>query len=158
MTHKQPVSKNCFICGRENPMALGLNFYDNEPGTVEAIWVPSPTYQGFPGLAHGGVTAAVLDETAGRTITGSKDFPNRMLVTVKLELRYRKPVFIGKTYKAVGKLIKDQNRVVTSESYLIDENGEVAVSAYAVMAEPPKDVLDQLDWDPNEWDVESTEG
>lgn len=152
--HKQPVAKNCFICGRENPEALRLDFYDSEPGTVETVWTPSENHQGFPGIVHGGIIAAVLDETAGRTITGSKDFPNRMLVTVKLDLRYRVPVRLGRTYKAIGTLITDRGRIVTAESKLVDEAGNVYVTANAVMAEPPADLLAQLDWDPAEWDVE----
>ena len=63
---KQPNSQMCFVCGMENPIGLKLAFYEDEGGRVIAHFTPREEYQGYPGVLHGGIIAALLDEAAGR--------------------------------------------------------------------------------------------
>ena len=65
MLTKQPNSRMCFACGLENPFGLHLHFYDNSQDEVYADFTIAPEHQGYPGVVHGGVTAAILDECAG---------------------------------------------------------------------------------------------
>ncbi len=66
--HLQPNSRYCFLCGVENPIGLNLRFYEAEDGHVEARFTPKEEHQGYPGVLHGGITSALLDETIGRTL------------------------------------------------------------------------------------------
>jgi acyl-coenzyme A thioesterase PaaI-like protein len=51
----------------------------------------APEYNGYPGVAHGGIVAALLDEVSGRApLVRGHDLDN-LFVTVKLEVRYRRP-------------------------------------------------------------------
>ncbi|MBK7452697.1 MAG: PaaI family thioesterase [Anaerolineales bacterium] len=106
---KQPNSRHCFICGLENPIGLHLHFYETEPGVVETIYTAPDHFQGYPGVLHGGIVAAILDETSGRAFMGSADAP-RFMFTGKLEVKYRKNVPVGKPLKIVGKAIKDRKK------------------------------------------------
>ncbi len=91
----QPTSRMCFVCGRENPCGLKLKFYeDPENGTVQAEFVVLEMYQGYPGVVHGGVIAAILDEVAGRAVMLRKDH-EAFMVTLRLTVRYRKPTPVG---------------------------------------------------------------
>ena len=63
---KQPNSRYCFVCGRENPYGLKMSFYEVEPGHALAEYTVPEHYQGYPGIVHGGIVATMLDETLGR--------------------------------------------------------------------------------------------
>ena len=70
MKTRQPNSKMCFICGLENPVGLHLHIYEVEPGMVETSYRAPEHFQGYPGVLHGGIVAALLDEIAGRSHMG----------------------------------------------------------------------------------------
>jgi len=65
VTDKQPNSKMCFVCGRENDFGLKSRFYELENNEIMAVFMPSDEHQSYPGRLHGGVAAAILDETIG---------------------------------------------------------------------------------------------
>jgi hypothetical protein len=46
---KQPNSKYCFVCGKENPYGLKLEFFEKIPGEVEVDITVPEQYQGYPG-------------------------------------------------------------------------------------------------------------
>lgn len=52
---KQPSSKMCFVCGRENPIGFRLQFFEDGDGCVYADYTPHEEHQGFPGVMHGGL-------------------------------------------------------------------------------------------------------
>ena len=97
----QATSRNCFVCGRENPVGLHIRFYEDlaNARVVVPLMIPE-TYQGYPGIAHGGILATVLDELSGRALMmGAED--DVFWVTAKLEVRYRKPTPTERDRKSV---------------------------------------------------------
>ena len=58
--------QRCFVCGHRNPYGLHL-FFRLGDNTIVADFQPREEHQGFPGVIHGGIVAAVLDEALGRT-------------------------------------------------------------------------------------------
>ena len=102
--NKQPNSRMCFVCGMQNPVGLHLAFYEDhesDPQQVRAEVVIPDRYQGYPGVAHGGILAAILDEVAGRAVLiGGSD--EDLMVTLKMELRYRQPTPTETALTAVG--------------------------------------------------------
>jgi hypothetical protein len=71
ITIKQPNSRMCFICGLENPIGLHLHIYETAPGVVESKYLAPDHFQGYPGILHAGMVAAIVDELAGRSLMGS---------------------------------------------------------------------------------------
>jgi len=66
---KQPNSRSCFLCGRQNPIGLKMTWHnDREAGQVRAEIVVPEHFNGYPGVVHGGIVAAILDETSGRAV------------------------------------------------------------------------------------------
>ncbi|MCP4538928.1 MAG: PaaI family thioesterase [Chloroflexi bacterium] len=99
---KQPNSRMCFLCGRQNPIGLKLEFYeDSEAKQVRVDFMIPDEYQGYPGVVHGGIVAAVLDEVAGRAIMvhGSND---DLFATLRLDIRYRRPTPTKTSLIAIG--------------------------------------------------------
>ena len=81
----------CYGCGDDNPISLGLEFSRADDICV-ATFVPRADHRGVPGFLHGGVAAAVLDETMaslGFMLDGIH------CVTATLELKYRKPIALN---------------------------------------------------------------
>ena len=107
MSAKQPNSRHCFVCGVENPIGLHLKFYETAPGEVTADLNLPNIYQGYPGIVHGGIIAAMLDEAAGRAHMGPVEAP-RFMFTAKLDVRYRKNVPVGQPLRLVGKAGPDK--------------------------------------------------
>jgi uncharacterized protein (TIGR00369 family) len=99
---KQPNSRMCFICGRQNPAGLKMDFYeDAEAGQVRSELTVPDAYQGYPGVVHGGIVAAILDEVSGRAIMmGGND--DDLMATLRLTIRYRRPTPTGTPLTAVG--------------------------------------------------------
>ncbi len=145
---KQANSKGCFVCGRENPFGLHLKFYETGPGEVTVNFTASEKYQGYPGVLHGGVVAAILDETAGRVHMGG--FPPRFMFTAKLELRYRKNVPTGEPLKIIGRAGKDRGRIAEGWAGIYDENGTLLAEAnglYMDIPNPPDEAeLEKFGW------------
>ena len=66
----QPNSRHCFVCGLENNYGLKLRFKETGPGEVTADYTVPEHFQGYPGVVHGGIVTAMLDEVTGRDFAG----------------------------------------------------------------------------------------
>jgi len=110
MKIKQPNSRMCFICGLENPIGLHLHLYETEPGVVESTYLAPDHFQGYPGVLHGGIVAAIIDEVSGRAHMGSDPNNPRFMFTAKLEIKYRQNVPIGKALKIIGRAGKSKSK------------------------------------------------
>lgn len=151
---RQPNSRHCFVCGLESPVGLKARFEDNGADEVRATYVVEEAHQGYPGVAHGGIIAALLDEAAGRTVMIADR--NRFMFTGKLEIRYRQPVPIGTPLTLAGRLLKDRGRLVVAHSELRLPDGAVAAEAEVTLLAMPGEMLpDDPDFEALGWRVYS---
>ncbi len=51
----------CFVCSASNPMGLAVRYQSLADGSVSAVFLGHPALEGYPGLLHGGIIAAILD-------------------------------------------------------------------------------------------------
>ena len=58
----------CLVCGWDNPLSLGLEFWELENGELATLANLKPGHQSYPGRAHGGIISALLDELIGRRL------------------------------------------------------------------------------------------
>jgi acyl-coenzyme A thioesterase PaaI-like protein len=77
---------------------------------------------------HGGIAAAILDETIGRSICNGKD-EQIWGVTLELKTKFRKPIPLGRELKIVGHVTSKGNRFFEGTGEIVLPNGEIAVSA-----------------------------
>jgi acyl-coenzyme A thioesterase PaaI-like protein len=73
-------------------------------------------HQAGPGLVHGGLVAAALDEAGGLLATWYR-FPS---VTARLAVRYRRPVHINRELTIRAELVEDRNRRLEIQCELLD--------------------------------------
>lgn len=150
MKKKQPGSKFCFVCGRENPVGLMLDFFSTEPGITHAELNIPAHYEGYPGVVHGGIVAAILDETGGRAHMAD---PTRFMVTAQLNVRYRKPVPSGTPLLAIGRAGERRGRVSEANSIIQNMEGDVLAEAELVLVDIPESQLADVDPDALGWRV-----
>ena len=146
---QQPNSQHCFVCGVENPYGLGLRFYETGPDQVEAEHTVPERYQGYPGVVHGGVVAAMLDEMVSRATM--IDRPGQFMVTARLDIAYRAPVPVGAPLRLTGRLTRRRGRFAFARAELRLDDGTLAAEAEGMMADfpgglAPPDQLDALGW------------
>ena len=143
MASKQPNSQMCFICGLENPVGLHLHIYETEPGVVETTYTAPKHFQGYPGVLHGGIVGALIDEIAGRAHMGSDPMNLRFMFTAKLEVKYRKNVPIGRKLRIIGKAGKSKSRSVEAWAGIYDaETEELFVEGNVLLMDVPKNQFD----------------
>jgi acyl-coenzyme A thioesterase PaaI-like protein len=147
--NKQPSSEHCFVCGLRSPVGLRLGFHDDGVSEVRAEYSIPAHYQGYPGISHGGIVAAILDEALGRVAMIGN--PNRFTVTVRMELKYRQPVPVETPLVIVGSAVKLRGRLVQARGEVRLPDGGVATEAEATLADMPEalatpDQLAALGW------------
>jgi len=151
MGSKQPNTLSCFVCGVSNPVGLQLKFYNRGPGEVSAEFTIPDHYQGYPGVAHGGIVAAMLDEMCMRSHLGEES--PRYLVTARLDVRYRKNVPVGVPLRLEGVAHKSKTRAATATGFIYGPDGNVLAEADALMVDAPPELLDSFDMSAMGWNV-----
>ena len=139
----------CFACGLENPSGLHLRFQDDGRDEVFAELTIGPEHQGYPGVVHGGIVAAILDEVGGRTVMIGDHL--RFFITAKMDLKFRRPVPVGTPLRAVGRLVKQRERLAIARAEIRTLEGAVLAEAEMLLTDIPPDVLkpgeaDRLGW------------
>lgn len=112
-----PHSSGCFLCGDENPCGVRTRFYVEGDEVCSRIVLPRHV-NGYKNVAHGGVLAALLDESMGwaATVFGGS---HRMYLTGELTVKYLAPVPVGEPIEIRSRMIEDAGRIAYSEGELI---------------------------------------
>ena len=137
---RQPGSALCFVCGTRNPHGLGLQFFDDGK-TVWTELTAAEHHQSWPGVLHGGIIAAVLDETIGRVAF----LHDRWVHTARLVTRYVKPAPLGEPLRATGVLTRDARLLMEMKGALVRaSSGEVLAEATGTFVPLPAETRNEL--------------
>jgi acyl-coenzyme A thioesterase PaaI-like protein len=121
---------HCFGCGREHPAGLHLVMEgagSEASSRVRGWFLVTEHHQGAPGLAHGGVISAAVDEGMGFLLW----LLATPAVTAHLEVTFRRPVPVGSRLELEGGVDRLEGRkIYTSMTGTID--GEVMFEASAM--------------------------
>ena len=149
---KQPNSKMCLVCGMKNSLGLKAFFYELENGEVLAIFHPRDEHQSYPGRMHGGIAAAILDETIGRVgvIKYGEDIWG---VTLEFHTKFRKPVPLDTEVRVVGRITGENKRSFVGSGEILLSDGTVAVEGRGRFLKLPIDKIADFDVDEQEWKV-----
>jgi acyl-coenzyme A thioesterase PaaI-like protein len=132
----QPSSDYCFVCGRKNTHGLHMQFYDDGQDKVVSDYTVCEPFQGYPGLVHGGILSAMLDEVVGRVaLIGDH---HHFMMTVKLEVKFRHPVPVNTPLRLVGERVKIRGRIGQACGRIELPDGTIAVEASLVLADIPE--------------------
>jgi acyl-coenzyme A thioesterase PaaI-like protein len=133
----------------QNPIGLKTFFYQDEEGRVVAHFTGKEEHEGYPGVMHGGIVTALLDEVIGR-VGFSYDLWG---VTAKLEVRFRHPVPLGQPLALVGEMTRLRSRTMEGRGEIRLEDGTVAVEAKGVYILLPQEEIEQIEEELEFWKV-----
>ena len=128
-----------------NPVSVACTIYILESGESATRFRLNRWHQGHVGLAHGGITASILDEVMGysnhaREYVLSLGYTPVFTGTAKYV--YRKPVPTETEMYAVARVneVDDRRRFITGE--IIDSEGDVYVSGESIFITDKGGVID----------------
>jgi len=128
----------CFACDPRNDLGLRMRFFaDDERGEVFTRIKPEEHFAGFPGILHGGVQCALVDEVA---FWAMFDRLKRIGVTVKVEMDFLNAVKTSSSLEVRGKIERIQGRRVFVNVKILSEEGEVCTRAKVVYYIPKKEI------------------
>lgn len=151
--NKQPNSDYCFVCGRKNPRGLYMRFYDNGRDEVVSEYLVPDDFQSYPGIVHGGVVAAMLDEAVCRVAMIGDH--HHFMMSVKLEVKYRHPVPTDHPLRIVGRAVRLRGRLGKAVGEIILPDGKVAAESTMTLADVPNDLLRYANLDSLGWRIDS---
>ncbi len=129
----------CFVCGRDNPIGLRMHFLTDGTGAVFAHYTPAFEHQGYPGVMHGGLVTAMLDELIGRTAIASDIW----CMTAKLEVRFHKPVPISQPLELKGTITRMAKRLIQGRGEIRSKEGELLAEATGSYLVIPDEQLEE---------------
>lgn len=97
--------EHCFGCGGEHPTGLHLRM-EGADRRVRGTFEVKDDHQGAPGLAHGGIVAAALDEGMGYLLW----LVESPAVTARLEVDFLRPVPVGAHLELEAWVDREQGR------------------------------------------------
>jgi acyl-coenzyme A thioesterase PaaI-like protein len=147
---KQYNSDMCFVCGVSNQFGLHTNFYELENKAVIGLFKGQDIHQSYPKRMHGGIVAAMLDETIGRAIQTYDDLT--WGVTIEFQIRYYKPVPLDQELKVVGKITSNRSKIFEGEGYICDQDNQIlARSTGRYLKQKVDKIVDDIDFIEEKW-------
>ncbi|MBI2913260.1 MAG: PaaI family thioesterase [Chloroflexi bacterium] len=122
----------CFGCGDANPEGLHIEFRI-EDGVAVGRFVARRVHQGYPGLAHGGIAAAALDEAMGWAMYAA----GAWAMTARMEVKYRRPLPLGQELTVTARVSRDRGRWLEATGEIRGAAGEIVAEARGVFMRLP---------------------
>jgi acyl-coenzyme A thioesterase PaaI-like protein len=114
---------HCFACGPKSTIGLRMHFEDAGEGAVQSVVTLDQPYQGWSGIAHGGIVAMLLDEAMAYA-AGSL---GNLGMTAELKMRFRKAVPIGEPLLVRGNVTWQRRNVLgLAASVALADGSELA--------------------------------
>ena len=121
----------CFGCSPHNERGLRMTFLRLADGSVEAPCTLEEHFCGAPGVVHGGIQAALLDEAMGMACHAALEGEEHWLVTAEFSLRYRRPAPVGQPLVVRGEMVRRDGRDFYVTGAIVDASGERVTVAQA---------------------------
>jgi uncharacterized protein (TIGR00369 family) len=115
---------NCFVCGKDNPIGLKLDIKQESDCAYAEFFLPE-AYAGYPGILHGGILAAILDDVMANT----KFMQGYVLYTVEINVKYLKHCLVNEPLIAYGYPTEERRNIQFTVGEIKDKNGTLRVKA-----------------------------
>ena len=123
----------CFACGELNEQGLRLALHADATGCWTELTL-DPVFQGWDGIAHGGILCTILDEVMAWSVIGRDTWG----VTARMSVDFKRPVPVGKRLRAEGVVTSANRRFLRTSGRLTDAATDelLATSEGTYMAAP----------------------
>jgi len=116
-------NQRCYVCGKDNPNGLQVRFaVDHTARTITGRFTPRREHEGWEGIVHGGIIAALLDEAMVKLAAHLGE----PAVSAEITVKFKAPVASGEELVVTGTIIKDARRLIEAEARI--EKGLIVVA------------------------------
>ena len=92
-------NQRCYVCGKDNPDGLQVRFViDHTARTITGRFTPRREHEGWEGIVHGGIIAALMDEAMVK-LAAHLGGP---AVSAELTVKFKAPVGSGEDLVVTG--------------------------------------------------------
>jgi uncharacterized protein (TIGR00369 family) len=106
-------NQRCYVCGKDNPSGLRAVFeIDKDAGSITGRFSPGPEHEGWQGIVHGGIVAALLDEAMVKLAAHL----GIHAVSAEITVKFKAPAKPGEELVVSGKIVKEANRLIEAEA------------------------------------------
>lgn len=124
----------CFACGELNEHGLHMALHAQDDRCWSEITLDD-RFQGWEGIAHGGILSTILDEVMAWTLVSQDSWG----VTARMTVTYHRPVPVGRAIRAEGRVMESRRRVSRTAAEITDAaTGELLASAEATYVAAPE--------------------
>jgi acyl-coenzyme A thioesterase PaaI-like protein len=118
---------HCFACGALNEHGLHLDLHvDGDRCWTELVL--ADRFQGWDGIAHGGIICTILDEVMAWSLAATDNWG----LTARMSVGFKRPVRLGVPIRGEGWTTNVRRRLVETAARLVDPvSGEVLATATA---------------------------
>jgi acyl-coenzyme A thioesterase PaaI-like protein len=116
-----------------NVAGLGLPLHVEGDSCWTELSLPD-RFEGWQGIAHGGIVATILDEVMAWSLVDRDAWG----LTARLSIDFRRPVPIGRRIRAEGRLEEQRRRLLRTSARLVDpDSGELLATAEGLYMAAP---------------------
>ncbi len=123
----QTKTMECWVCGPQNRAGLNVRFEPFGQNGSEARYTARAEHGGWPGVLHGGVLLALMDEALGWSLY----FHGSGGLTARFDARFRQPVPIGSNLIIRAWTLERRGRLVKARAEVRMNTGDGPVLAEA---------------------------
>ncbi len=123
----------CFVCGTDNPHSIGLTWF-LENGVLTSEFTLNEAQQGPPNHAHGGASAAILDEAMGLVVWAA----GHKVAAVNLNINYHKPLPLNQKIIVEARIAKIEERKIISKGEIRLPDSTISVSGSGIYVPAPQ--------------------
>lgn len=105
-----------------------------DDGILTSEFILNEAQQGPPGNAHGGASAAILDEAMGLVVWAA----GHKVAAVNLEINYHKPLPLHETLQLAARITQTDERKIFSTGEIMLPDGTIAVSGRGIYVTAPQ--------------------
>lgn len=124
---------NCFGCSPKNSKGMHMEFYINKKKDSVISWYSVPDHLcGWENITHGGIICTMLDEAMGWACLF---LLNKFLLSKTINVKFLKPVYIGKKIKIVGKILKvNSEKEAVLQGFIYNDKDETCATASSIVS------------------------
>lgn len=127
------VHPKCVVCSFSNARGLHLKFDVVDDGSVRADFQCNKTFEGYPGILHGGVISSILDGAMGHCMFAI----GQTAVTVEMTTRFRHPIMTGHNATVLARITRSSHPLYLLDAEII-QNGEIKATAKSKFYDQPE--------------------
>jgi acyl-coenzyme A thioesterase PaaI-like protein len=113
----------CFVCGKNNQCGLRLSF-SYKDGKITSHFSPLKIYQGYKDIIHGGIIAAVLDESMIQVALKENIIP----LTAEITIRFKQPLYANEETVIEAEILDKKPKLIKAHSILFKKSDRTVIA------------------------------